>query len=89
MVQSFIINNKIVTLILDEISCDFEKNSCGWYNDLSSQIQWLRKQGGFYFNKTGPFFDHTTFLSTGWFLSFGIFFIKLFKNSNLQKYSCL
>jgi len=58
-------------LTKDEISCSFETNECGWYNDESSQIQFTRKQGEAAFNKTGPQVDHTIGQSVGWLIGIG------------------
>ncbi|KAM8838449.1 MAM and LDL-receptor class A domain-containing protein 2 isoform 2-T2 [Synchiropus picturatus] len=29
----------------DQLSCDFEQNTCSWYRDLSSSFQWERSRG--------------------------------------------
>ncbi|NWX38022.1 AEGP protein, partial [Notiomystis cincta] len=44
-----------------ELSCNFEKGMCGWYQDLSSDFKWVRSMG------QGQGSDHTT--GSGYFLS--------------------
>jgi len=56
------------------INCDFEISQCGWNDESTSNFPWLRRQATFYFNKTGPFVDHTNNLPSGWFLAIGISF---------------
>jgi hypothetical protein len=55
------------------INCDFENSQCGWNDENGSNIPWSRRQATFYFNKTGPFVDHTTNSSLGYFLAIGIY----------------
>ncbi|CAF0741650.1 unnamed protein product, partial [Brachionus calyciflorus] len=52
------------------IQCSFEKDTCGWYPDTSlAGFQFVRKQGIFRLNGTGPFVDHTLQASEGWYMS--------------------
>ncbi|NWT80518.1 AEGP protein, partial [Lanius ludovicianus] len=44
-----------------ELSCNFERDMCGWYQDLSSDFKWVRSTG------QGHGSDHTT--GSGYFLS--------------------
>ncbi|RLW00552.1 hypothetical protein DV515_00008972 [Chloebia gouldiae] len=44
-----------------ELSCNFERGMCGWYQDLSSDFKWVRSTG------QGQGSDHTT--GSGYFLS--------------------
>ncbi|NXO98654.1 AEGP protein, partial [Certhia brachydactyla] len=44
-----------------ELSCNFERGMCGWYQDLSSDFKWVRSTGN------GQGSDHTT--GSGYFLS--------------------
>ncbi|XP_064892338.1 apical endosomal glycoprotein, partial [Columba livia] len=44
-----------------ELSCNFEKGMCGWYQDPSSDFQWVRSTG------QGQGSDHTT--GSGYFLA--------------------
>ncbi|XP_029469954.1 apical endosomal glycoprotein [Rhinatrema bivittatum] len=51
----------------DEVSCNFEMSSCGWYQDQNDDFDWARGNGnGAVFSSHRPGFDHT--LSTGYFL---------------------
>ncbi|RMZ97804.1 MAM and LDL-receptor class A domain-containing 2-like [Brachionus plicatilis] len=52
------------------IQCSFEKDTCGWYPDTGIEgFQFIRKQGWFKLNGTGPFFDHTLENGQGWFMA--------------------
>ncbi|CAJ1072730.1 MAM and LDL-receptor class A domain-containing protein 2 [Xyrichtys novacula] len=31
----------------DQLSCDFEKDTCSWYHDYTASLLWKRNQGGF------------------------------------------
>ncbi|NXS32508.1 AEGP protein, partial [Pomatostomus ruficeps] len=44
-----------------ELSCNFERDMCGWYQDLSSDFKWVRSTG------QGQGSDHTT--GSGYFMS--------------------
>uniref|UniRef100_A0A8C3D5M3 Uncharacterized protein n=1 Tax=Corvus moneduloides TaxID=1196302 RepID=A0A8C3D5M3_CORMO len=50
-----------VTSLWPELSCNFERDLCGWYQDLSSDFKWVRSMG------QGHGSDHTT--GSGYFLS--------------------
>ena len=52
------------------IQCSFEKDTCGWYADTSLLgFQFIRKQGLFRLNGTGPFVDHTIQSGDGWYMA--------------------
>lgn len=51
------------------ISCSFEKDTCGWYQDITANFNWVRKQGSSFQNGTGPFVDHTLQNGIGWYMS--------------------
>lgn len=52
------------------IQCSFEKDTCGWYPDTGIEgFQFIRKQGWFKLNGTGPFVDHTLATGQGWFMA--------------------
>ncbi|NWT15633.1 AEGP protein, partial [Vireo altiloquus] len=51
----------VVSPTAAELSCNFERDMCGWYQDLSSDFQWVRSTG------QGQGSDHTT--GSGYFLS--------------------
>ncbi|NXQ67572.1 AEGP protein, partial [Quiscalus mexicanus] len=51
----------VVSPTAAELSCNFERGMCGWYQDLSSDFQWVHSTG------QGQGSDHTTGL--GYFLS--------------------
>ena len=53
---------------ISSISCSFEKDTCGWYPDINANFQWVRKQGLFFQNGTGPFIDHTIQNANGWYI---------------------
>jgi len=45
----------------DQLSCDFEKDTCSWYHDESATIKWKRESGqNPSFGYQGPGHDHTT-----------------------------
>lgn len=45
----------------DQLSCDFEKDTCSWYHDQSTEIKWRREDGqNPSFGYEGPGHDHTT-----------------------------
>lgn len=45
----------------DQLSCDFEKDACSWYNDQSADLKWKRENGqNPSFGYEGPTHDHTT-----------------------------
>lgn len=45
----------------DQLSCDFEKDTCSWYHDRSTEITWRREDGkNPPFGYEGPAHDHTT-----------------------------
>jgi hypothetical protein len=39
--------------------CGFEKNLCTWYNLMSNNVNWVRRQGSTPTSNTGPTSDHT------------------------------
>ncbi|KAM4760976.1 apical endosomal glycoprotein [Cyanocitta cristata] len=51
----------VVSPTAAELSCNFERDLCGWYQDLSSDFKWVRSMG------QGHGSDHTT--GSGYFLS--------------------
>ncbi|XP_074412177.1 apical endosomal glycoprotein isoform X1 [Zonotrichia albicollis] len=51
----------VVTPTAAELSCNFERGMCGWYQDLSSDFKWVHSTG------QGQGSDHTT--GSGYFLS--------------------
>ncbi|NWU85567.1 AEGP protein, partial [Onychorhynchus coronatus] len=51
----------VVSPTAAELTCNFEKDMCGWYQDQSSDFKWVRSMG------QGQGSDHTT--SSGYFLS--------------------
>ncbi|NXO22418.1 AEGP protein, partial [Cisticola juncidis] len=51
----------VVSPIAAELSCNFERGMCGWYQDLSSDFKWVLSTG------QGQGSDHTT--GSGYFLS--------------------
>ncbi|NWV48483.1 AEGP protein, partial [Daphoenositta chrysoptera] len=51
----------VVSPTAAELSCNFERDMCGWYQDLSSDFKWVRSTG------QGQGSDHTT--GSGYFLS--------------------
>ncbi|NXN89128.1 AEGP protein, partial [Bombycilla garrulus] len=51
----------VALLTAAELSCNFERGMCGWYQDLSSDFKWVRSTGH------GQGSDHTT--GSGYFLS--------------------
>ncbi|XP_056333186.1 MAM and LDL-receptor class A domain-containing protein 1 isoform X2 [Danio aesculapii] len=54
----------------DQLSCDFEKDTCSWYHDLSTEITWRREDGQKpSFGYDGPTHDHTT--GSGYFVYIG------------------
>jgi hypothetical protein len=55
------------------ISCSFDKDTCGWFNDISAKFSWLRHQGTIN-NPTvyGPYIDHSTGSNDGWYLYISI-----------------
>lgn len=40
--------------------CDFEKDTCNWYQDQSDDFDWTRSAGSTGSSATGPGTDHTT-----------------------------
>ncbi|XP_050961124.1 MAM and LDL-receptor class A domain-containing protein 2 isoform X2 [Labeo rohita] len=51
----------------DQLSCDFEKDVCSWYNDQSAELQWKRESAqNPSFDYQGPTHDHTT--GSGYFM---------------------
>uniref|UniRef100_A0A663NEH0 MAM domain containing 4 n=1 Tax=Athene cunicularia TaxID=194338 RepID=A0A663NEH0_ATHCN len=50
-----------VTSLWPELSCNFERGMCGWYQDQSSDFKWVRGMG------QGQGSDHTT--GSGYFLA--------------------
>ncbi|CAL8279708.1 unnamed protein product [Lota lota] len=42
----------------DQLTCDFEKDTCSWYADNFKGLLWKRSRG--YFGEDGPGYDHTT-----------------------------
>ncbi|NXY61720.1 AEGP protein, partial [Callaeas wilsoni] len=52
---------EVVSPTAAELSCNFERGMCGWYQDLSSDFKWVRSMG------QGQGSDHTT--GSGYFLS--------------------
>ncbi|NWU69545.1 AEGP protein, partial [Pterocles burchelli] len=50
-----------VTSLRPELSCNFERGTCGWYQDRSSDFQWVHGTG------QGQGSDHTT--GSGYFLA--------------------
>ncbi|NXX29099.1 AEGP protein, partial [Nicator chloris] len=51
----------VVSPTAAELSCNFERDMCGWYQDLSSDFKWVHSTG------QGQGSDHTT--GSGYFLS--------------------
>ncbi|XP_036249599.1 apical endosomal glycoprotein isoform X3 [Molothrus ater] len=51
----------VVSPTAAELSCNFERGMCGWYQDLSSDFKWVHSTG------QGQGSDHTT--GSGYFLS--------------------
>ncbi|NXU21139.1 AEGP protein, partial [Pardalotus punctatus] len=51
----------VVSPTAAELSCNFERGMCGWYQDLSSDFKWVHSMG------QGQGSDHTT--GSGYFLS--------------------
>ncbi|NWV78566.1 AEGP protein, partial [Dasyornis broadbenti] len=51
----------VVSPTAAELSCNFERGMCGWFQDLSSDFKWVRSMG------QGQGSDHTT--GSGYFLS--------------------
>ncbi|NWR20762.1 AEGP protein, partial [Emberiza fucata] len=51
----------VVSPTATELSCNFERGMCGWYQDLSSDFKWVHSTG------QGQGSDHTT--GSGYFLS--------------------
>ncbi|NWH34041.1 AEGP protein, partial [Chloropsis hardwickii] len=51
----------VVSPTAAELSCNFERGMCGWYQDLSSDFRWVHSTG------QGQGSDHTT--GSGYFLS--------------------
>ncbi|NWR42690.1 AEGP protein, partial [Regulus satrapa] len=51
----------LVSPTAPELSCNFERGMCGWYQDLSSDFRWVHSTG------QGQGSDHTT--GSGYFLS--------------------
>lgn len=37
----------------DQLSCDFEKDTCSWYHDYTASLLWERTNGGFNGKPTG------------------------------------
>lgn len=31
----------------DQLSCNFEKDTCSWYHDYTASLLWKRSKGGF------------------------------------------
>ncbi|KAF5904073.1 MAM and LDL-receptor class A domain-containing protein 2-like, partial [Clarias magur] len=45
----------------DQLSCDFEENTCGWYADQSASLIWERTKGqNPSYDNQGPGHDQTT-----------------------------
>ncbi|KAF7668436.1 hypothetical protein LDENG_00014610 [Lucifuga dentata] len=42
----------------DQLSCDFEKDTCSWYHDHNASLIWKRTKDSFL--NEGPGYDHTT-----------------------------
>ncbi|XP_034159304.2 MAM and LDL-receptor class A domain-containing protein 1 isoform X1 [Pangasianodon hypophthalmus] len=57
----------------EQLSCDFERNTCGWYIDQSASLTWERKKPSF--DNQGPGHDQTT--GSGYYM-----FVATKKNSN-------
>lgn len=52
------------------IQCSFEQDTCGWYSIAGNQgFKFIRKQGWFKLNGTGPFVDHTLASGQGWYMA--------------------
>ncbi|NXG02154.1 AEGP protein, partial [Sakesphorus luctuosus] len=51
----------VVSPMSGELTCNFERDMCGWYQDQSSDFKWVRSMG------QGQGSDHTT--GSGYFLS--------------------
>lgn len=43
----------------EQLSCDFEKNTCGWYLDHSASITWERSKGQKPYDNQGLGHDQT------------------------------
>ncbi|MCJ8731787.1 hypothetical protein PDJAM_G00203550 [Pangasius djambal] len=57
----------------EQLSCDFERNTCGWYIDQSASLTWERKKPSY--DNQGPGHDQTT--GSGYYM-----LIATKKNSN-------
>lgn len=44
----------------DNLSCDFEEDTCAWYDDQLAQLKWQRADGKKPSADQGPGYDHTT-----------------------------
>lgn len=44
----------------EKLSCDFERDTCGWYLDQSANLTWERTKGQNPFDNQGPGHDQTT-----------------------------
>lgn len=45
----------------EQLSCDFETNTCGWYTDQSANLTWERSKGQKpSYDNQGPGYDQTT-----------------------------
>ncbi|KAI4891478.1 hypothetical protein NFI96_023830, partial [Prochilodus magdalenae] len=60
----------------DQLSCDFERDLCGWYSDHSASLNWERvKSQKPSYDDIGPGYDHTT--GSGYYI-----YIATKRNSN-------
>ncbi|XP_057298293.1 MAM and LDL-receptor class A domain-containing protein 2-like isoform X2 [Hydractinia symbiolongicarpus] len=48
--------------------CDFEKDTCNWYQDQSDDFDWTRSAGSTGSSATGPGTDHTTGHRLGYYM---------------------
>lgn len=44
----------------ENLSCDFEQDTCAWYDDQLAQLKWQRADGKKPSAEQGPGYDHTT-----------------------------
>eukprot|EP00057_Strongylocentrotus_purpuratus_P018006 XP_011672480.1 PREDICTED: MAM and LDL-receptor class A domain-containing protein 2 [Strongylocentrotus purpuratus] len=61
---------------MDELNCgttcDFEEDTCWWWNSGHNVYKFIRHQGDTPDSNTGPSFDHTTLTAFGWYMYVGI-----------------
>ena len=45
---------------ISQISCNFDRDFCGWTNDSGAEFTWSKNKGTTPSDGTGPPWDHTT-----------------------------